>query len=193
MFFLFRRSIGENSSSTGVWALLLGSVIAITQFFLGDLINPGGFGLDRWIYSCVDIIALPAVLPIIIYLPFLIFRLTHGKADVASFALLWLIPGAGVRAVSWSSGKDPVLLILVPILWTALAVGIPFFIDLIMSVGNWFIKILSVLCILALPFLAATAWWAFYSQRLNLGIIFLGLSLIPLIVSMLISFLRAGD
>lgn len=191
LFYLFRRSFENETGSGGVWALILGSIVALIQFFLGNLVNPGGFGLSRWISAFVDIAAVPVILPLIVYLVFTIFRISAGTTDFANFTLLWLIPGAGIRAVSWSSQSDPTLLILVPLLWTALAVGIPFFINFLMAFSRWYIKIPSALGILVMPFLGATAWWAFYSQRFSMGILFFGISIIPLLISMFITIRKA--
>jgi hypothetical protein len=189
LFYLFWRTMAkENSSSGGVWALLLGSIVAIIQFFFGNLVNPGGFGLSRWVSACIDIITLPAVLPLLVYLALIWTRALTGTVDFANFALLWLIPGAAIRAVSWSAGNDPTLLVLAPLLWTAIAVGVPFFINLFLRFFRLYVIIPCGLCILALPFTAATSWWAFSSQIFSYGLLFLFISFIPLIISMIFSF-----
>jgi hypothetical protein len=43
------------------------------------------------------------------------------------------------------------------------------------------------LCILVLPFTGAACWWAFYSQTLSWGLLFLAITMIPMIVSLLLS------
>ena len=195
LFYLFRRSLyQENTTSGGVWALLLGSLFALIQFFFGNIITPGGFGLSRWISALVDIVALPALLPLLAYLIYLFIKFFHifsDSANFANFALLWLIPGAFLRAVSWSSSSDPTLLVLVPVLWTAIVCGIPFFIDCIRAFPRWYIIILSLIGILILPFIAATSWWAFYSQRPNQGFLFLGFAVIPMLVSLIIGWIKS--
>ena len=164
-FYLFRRSISSGGSS-GVWALLLGSITAILQFFLGNFIsNPGGFGVSRIIFGFVDIVSLPVLIPIVIYFIILIFQGFSADIDFANFALLWLIPIGALRALSWSSTNDPILLILTPLLWTALAVGISFFVKLVISHFRWYTVILSFICILALPAVSALTYWAFFSQQ----------------------------
>jgi len=193
LFYLFRRSTETETGSGSVWALLLGSLVALIQFFLGNLVNPGGFGLSRWLNAFVDIVSVPVILPLLVYLFFTINKISSGAINFADFTILWLIPGAGIRAVSWSSASDPTLLILVPLLWTALAVGIPFFIDFIMTSVKWYVRVPSALGILVLPFLAATAWWAFYSQMHSYGLLFLGLSVIPLVIFMVFSFLKTTE
>jgi hypothetical protein len=189
LFYLFWRTIAkEKSSSGGVWALLLGSIVALIQFFLGNLVNVGGFGLSRWVSACIDIITLPAVLPLLVYLVLIQTRTLSGTIDFTNFAMLWLIPGAAIRAVSWSAGNDPALLVLAPLLWTAIAVGVPFFINLLLRFFRLYVIIPCGLCILVLPFTAATSWWAFSSQNFSYGLLFLFISFIPLIISMILSF-----
>jgi hypothetical protein len=193
LFYLFYRSISSREAgSGGIWALLLGSFTAIFRFFIGTFVNAGGFGLSRWFSGFVDIVGLPVLLPMIVYALFILFRFLSGTVDFANFALLWLIPVGILRAVSWSAGNDPVLLVLVPLLWTAAAVGIPFFIDLIVNVMRWWIFVPGILFILALPVAVSTSYWAFYSQKLSLGFLFFFISLIPLTISMISSGIKAG-
>jgi hypothetical protein len=194
LFYLFRHSLSQdNPPSGGVWALLLGSIAALIQFFLGNLVNPGGFGLSRWVSACIDIIALPAVLPLLVYPVFIVFRFLSGPFDFSNFALLWLIPGAAFRALSWSAGRDPTLLVLAPLLWTAIALGIPFFLDLIFRSSRWYALGSLGLGILALPLTAAASWWAFYSQKFFLGALFFVLAILPMMISLILSFIRKTE
>jgi hypothetical protein len=179
-FYLLRRSFCGDNSSGSVWALLLGSITAIIQFFLGNLVSPGGFGISRWLFGFVDIVSLPVLIPFFICFLMFIFRGFSGDADFANFILLWLIPVSALRALGWSSRNEPVLLIAVPLLWTALAVGIPFFINWIVNKIRWYVIVISILCILILPLVAASAYWAFFSQQTLLGFILLFAALIPL-------------
>lgn len=196
LFYLFWRSIapsvaaGETSRDAGgIWALILGSLVAIIQFFLGSFVRPGAFGLSRWFSACVDIVTLPAVIPLLVCFLFSRLRILSGSANYANFALLWLIPGAAIRAVSWSAQNDPSLLVLTPILWTAIAVGIPLF--TVMPTGRFkCILILKVLAMGLLPFLAATVYWAFFAQKTVLGFLLLALTLMPLGFSVTVSFYR---
>jgi hypothetical protein len=171
----------------------LGSAAALTQVFLGNLVNPGGFGFSRWAGACIDIIALPAVLPFLVYPVFIVFRFISGPFDFADFGLLWLIPGAAIRALSWSAGNGPAFLVLAPLLWTAVAAGVPFFIDRMLLSSRWYTTGSLGLGITALPLTAATAWWAFYSQKFTLGALLLVLALIPMMLSLVLSFIRARD
>ena len=190
LFYLFRRSISGEGAG-GVWALILGSITAIFQFFLGDLVNPGGFELSRWLSGFVDIVSLPVLLPMAVYALLVLFQAFSGNLDFANFILLWLIPVAALRAVSWSTQSDPILLVLVPLLWTALAAGISFFINCMMSYPRWLTVIPSSLGILALPIAATTAYWALFSQQPLLGYSLFFVSLVPMTVSVILEFLRA--
>ena len=182
LFYFFRRSIAGAGGSSGVWALLFGSITAIIQFFLGYLISPGGFGFSRLLFGFIDIVSLPVLVPLFIYAFLFLIRGFKGKAEFANFTLLWMIPVAALRALSWSSNNDPVLLITVPLLWTALAAGISFLINLIIDNFRWY-KIAVIPCILILPAIAAAAYWAFFSQQTLYGICLLFAAHIPLILS----------
>ncbi|MDR0444104.1 MAG: hypothetical protein LBH44_11940 [Treponema sp.] len=190
-FYLFRRSVSGEGGTGGVWALLLGSITAIVQFFLGNIVSPGGFGLSRLLFGFVDIVSLPVLVPFIIYTLLMLFRGFSGTPDFANFALLWIIPVAALRAIGWSSGSDPLLLVIVPLLWTALAVGIAFFINLMANHFRWYVAIPSILCILILPPFAAAAYWAFFSQQHLYGFLLLFAAHIPFIISLLLDFRRA--
>jgi len=187
VFYLLRRSfVGTGNTSGSVWALLLGSITAILQFFLGYLVSPGGFGLSRWLFGFIDIVGLTVIIPLLVCLAMHIFRGVSGDVDFANFTLLWLIPVGALRALGWSSLSDPILLVMVPILWTALAAGISFFINWMMSNFRWYTIALSVLCMLVLPFAAATTYWAFFSQQTLLGFGLLIATNIPLGLSFLL-------
>ncbi|MDR0321160.1 MAG: hypothetical protein LBI28_06630 [Treponema sp.] len=183
LFYLLRRSFWDGKTTGGVWALLLGSITAIIQFFTGDLISPGGFGFSRWLFGFVDIVSLPVVLSLVIYLIIIIFQGNSSGVDFANFALLWLIPIGALRALSWSSGSDPIMLVMAPILWTALAAGIPFFINRLMDSSRWYTSAFSILCILALPAAAAAVYWAFFAQQTWLGFALLAVTNVPLVLS----------
>jgi len=178
-FFLFRRTFAGGGGG-GVWALLLGSITAILQFFLGYMISPGGFGFSRWLFGFIEIVSLPVLTPLILYALLYFLRGVSGSADFADFALLWLIPVGALRAIGWGPTNDVILLVSVPLLWTALAVGIPFFINLTANNFRWYTLILSVLCVLILPLSAATCYWAFFSQQTWLGFLMLFVTHIPL-------------
>jgi hypothetical protein len=180
-----RRAYHGTEHSGGVWALILGSITAITQFLLGDIGSPGGFGFSRWTYGLVNIVSMPVLLPLLLYTLLCIFKEFTGHADFTNFALLWLIPVGALRAIHWSSFNDPILLIAVPLLWTAIAVGIPFFIYIMTERHTYSPPhtALSIFCILLLPAVAATSYWAFFSHYTVLGIFCLIAANVPLALS----------
>ena len=193
LFYLFWRSVtGNYAYAGGVWALLAGSVVAMIQFFLGYFIEPGGFGFSRWLSGFVDIAVVPALIPILVYLILVVFRIFSGSINFANFALLWLIPVAAIKALSWSSLNDPVLLVLVPILWTDIAVGISFFIGIIMRGRKWLI-FPALIAIFAIPLAAASSYWAFYAQKTSMGLLLLSAATLPMMVSMILAFIKAED
>jgi len=179
LFYLLRRSIIGGSGSGSVWALLLGSITAIIQFLMGYLISPGGFGFSRWLFGFVDIVSLPVLIPLFVCFLIFLSRGFSGEIDFVNFILLWLIPVSALRALSWSSLNEPILLIAVPLLWTALATGIPFFINLMANNPRWYFIVVSILCILALPVAGAFTYWAFFSQQTILGFILFFATHIP--------------
>ncbi|MDR0402759.1 MAG: hypothetical protein LBH35_04120, partial [Treponema sp.] len=170
LFYLFWRSLNDAGRGGGTWALVLGSIVALFQFFLGSFINPGAFGFSRWVSACVDIVALPAALPFILCLVFSALRIVSRESDFTDTAFLWLIPVAALRALSWSARSDPLLLVGVPVLWTAIIAGTGFFIGIIQN--NWGNKIVFAIAgAVALPLLAAAAYWALFSQYIVAGFI----------------------
>ena len=191
LFYLLRRAFVRGSGSGGVWALLLGSITAIIQFFLGYFVSPGGFGFSRWLFGFIDIVSVPVLVPLVLCTLLFLIRGFAGNADFANFALLWIIPVAALRALSWSSKSDPVLLVLVPLLWTALAAGIPFFINWMANNLRWYTVFVSIICILLLPCAAAGAYWAFFSQQTILGFVLLFLIHIPVGFSLTFDILHA--
>jgi len=192
LFYAARRPVSSEGSGKGVLMLLMGCVVVFVHSFTGDLVSPGGFGLSRWISGFVDLIVLPVLLPFAISLLFAGLRWFSRQTDHTSFVLLWLIPVAVSRAIEWNS--YPVFMVLVPLLWTALAAGIPFFTKLMIKYARKFIiAALLALCLLALPFAAATCWWAFYGHFTLLGIVLLVVSLLPAIMSLVVGFSRRND
>jgi hypothetical protein len=185
LFYLFWRSISVPAAdSGGILALILGSAAACIRFFLGALVHPGAFGLSRWLSACIDIVTLPAILPLLVCFLLSRLRILPGTVNYTGFALLWLIPGGVSRAISWSAQNDPALLVLTPVLWTAIAVGVPLFMKR---------RIPGVIAVAALPILAATAYWAFFSQKTWLGFLLLAVTLIPMGVSVAASFYRSCE
>ena len=179
LFFLFRRSlVGAGNTSGSVWALLLGSITAIVQFLLGYIFSPGGFGFSRWLFGFFEIVSMPVLLPFIAYFIMYMFG-GFSDADFANFTLLWLIPVGALRALSWSSMNDPILLVMTPLLWTAIAVGISYLIIWMTNSYNPFISVIAILCMILLPVAASTAYWAFFSQQTLIGFLLLLAAHVP--------------
>jgi hypothetical protein len=178
--FFLRRTFSAGEGNT-LWALPLGGVAVIIYYFVGHLLSPGGFGFFRWMGGFVDIVALPALIPIAACCVLVMLRIFPRTVDYAGFALLWLIPFAAVRSMGPS--PTPVILVLVPLLWIAQALGIPFFFSCIARNPRWYITIPAVLGITALPIAATSSWWAFFSHQTLLGFALLAVSLIPALVA----------
>ena len=190
LFYYFRHSSPLFRTGKVVWAVLLGCAAVIVHYFSGTVVSPAGFGISLWMCGFLDYVGLPVLLPIIVCLLFVIIRVFPAEVDFAGFSLVWLIPVSAYSSIEWNSPGYPVLLVLVPVLWSGLAVGIPLFIGIIMRHRRWFIITFSALGILALVFAAVTAWWAFYSQQTLAGFLFLIASIIPAVISLLRDFLH---
>jgi hypothetical protein len=191
LFYLFWSSVssGERLGSGGLWALLLGSVYAVTVFFFGPFIGEaGGFGYSRWLNISVDLVSVPALAPFVVFALFLPFRVCR---DFTRFTLLWLIPDMLIRIVAWSVRNDPSQLILVPILRTAIVMGVSGCIRLIMR-GKVLGVITASLVLLALPFGASTCYWFFFCQRAHEGFILLVITLFPMLLHCVFQFISAG-
>ena len=190
LFYFLRRSTASGNGSGHVWALLLGCTAVLIQYFTGPLVVPGGFGYSRWFSGLIDIVGLPVLVPLAVYWLFVALKVFSTGTDYASFALMWLIPLAVTNTVQWYYPGSPVFLVLVPLLWTALGISIPFFFNYLIRYPRWYIIIPSALCVLALPLIAVTSWWAFFSHQNSIGWILLSASLIPAIISVAVDFSR---
>jgi hypothetical protein len=185
LFYFFWVSLFQTKGSNpgGVWVLLLGSVFALIKLITGPWIFPGEFGDYRWISALVDTVGIPALLPFVLYALFAAFRIIPFSGDPAGFALLWLIPQGIFRSVSREGRHDPLFLALVPLLWTAIVVGISLFIRAMLDGNRRFLAFLAVPGILALPLAAVTCYWAFFCQRLLWGWALFAISILPLVIS----------
>ena len=187
LFYLFWRSVtGDHTLTGGVWAALAGCAAALLQLFLGFAIDPGEFGFSRWLSGFVDIVVLPVMAPLLVYLLLVVLKIITGPPDFANFTQLWLVPCAMIRALTWSSRNDPIILILVPVLWTAISVGVPFFINLVVH-GRILIIVLASFGIIMIPIAAASSYWAFFSQKSALGLLLFLAASAPMLVSIILS------
>ncbi|MHB9292389.1 hypothetical protein Holit_01486 [Hollandina sp. SP2] len=181
LFYLFWSALvpKKDTGLGGIWALLLGSLLGLGLFFLGPLMEPGGFDRSRWISGFVDIVSVPVLLPLLLYGLFCCFGISRTWVNAANFTLLWLIPDLAIHTVSWSIQNQPFLLVLVPLLRTALAVGIPFLGGLMMT-RNPGLILAAILGIIGLPLAGTTSYWAFFCQNPLLGYVFFVITVIPL-------------
>jgi hypothetical protein len=184
LLYLLRRRPSERGES--IWGLPLGAVAVAVQYLFGPLVTPGGFGLSRWMSGFVDIVGLPALIPLIVCGALVILRVFPHGADYAGFTLLWLAPLAAIHSISGAS-SSPIPLIVVPLLWSAQAIGIPFFIDGMVRNPRGYFVFFATLGIAALPIAAITSWWAFFSHQNLWGALLLLLSVIPAVISVLMS------
>jgi hypothetical protein len=183
--FFLRRSDPINGKNS-IWALPLGGVVGAILYFTGPLLVPGAFGFSRWISGFVDIVSLPVLIPLIFCFALVMLKKFPTTVDYAGFILMWLIPLAVIHSMSGNL-PSPIPLILVPVLWIAQALGIPFFISCIVKKPRWYVIVPSALGIIAMPIISTTSWWAFFVNRLPMGFLFLGATLIPAIISIIMS------
>lgn len=202
LFFLFWQSISQGRVGTSdVWAVIFGSAVAVFIFFYGTFVEGGAFGFSRWLEIFVDLTGAPVLLPMIFYALFLLLRLAKDPHGFASFALLWLMPCAIMRGVEWLEEDDPSRLVLIPLLWSILAVGASFFISLGVGVVSkpckvWCKFAVCSLCLSGIPLLTiltTTVYWAFFSQKTQLGFGLLASAFIPLVIAVLSSWTKKPE
>ncbi|MDR1466754.1 MAG: hypothetical protein LBI40_03970 [Treponema sp.] len=202
LFFLFIQSVSSGrAGSSGAWAVIFGSITAILSFFFGPFVEGGVFGFSRWLEIFVDLTGAPILLPMVFYALFLLLRLAKDPHGFASFTLLWLTPCAIMQGVKWFEEDDPSRLVLIPLLWSALAAGGSFFISLAVNFVSkptkiWNKLLVCLLCFLGIPlllFLSTTAYWAFFSQKIQLGFELLVPVFAPLVVAVLLSWLKKPE
>ena len=182
LFFLFRLAFVPVKEDGIIFALPLGVVCVLVQWYFGELVAPGGFGLSRWMNGFTDIVCLPVLVSLVICLLLIAVKALPTDADITGFILLFMIPFSVLRSIQWSTPGIPVMLVLVPILWTALGTGISFFISCTRKYPRWYVIIPSALGIAVFPVIVATSWWAFYGQLALIGYLCLFASIIPLLI-----------
>jgi len=186
LFYFFRRSFSNEKTGMGWWALLLGCAAVFVRYLAGSLIDPVGFGLSCWLGGFFDIVSLPVLVPAVVCVLLIAFRVFPSDVDIGGFTFLWLIPLSFYYSVDRSLLYSPLMLVLVPLLWTTQTLGISFFIDCIIKYRRWYIIIPSIPAIAVLPLIASSAWWAFYSQQTRIGCLFLFISIIPALISLIV-------
>jgi len=170
----------------GGWALLAGCAAVLVRYLAGPLVSPAGLGLSCWLSGFIDIVSLPVLVPIAACALLAALNYFLSDVDIGGFTLLWLVPLGFYFSVDRSLLYSPLMLVLVPLLWTAQGLGISFFIGCIIKYRRWYVTAPSILAALALPLAAATSWWAFYVQQTQIGCLFLFISLMPALISLIL-------
>jgi len=186
LFYFFRRSISPGKNGMEGWALLFGCAAVFVRYLTGPFITPAGFGLSCWLSGFIDIVSLPVLVPVIVCVLLVALRRFPSDVDTGGFTFLWLIPLTFYYSVDRSLPYSPLVLVLVPLLWTTQILGVSFFIDCIFKYRRWYVIIPSIPAVAALPLIASSAWWAFYSQQTQIGCLFLFVSVIPALVSLIL-------
>ncbi|MDR3325083.1 MAG: hypothetical protein LBS82_03725 [Spirochaetaceae bacterium] len=169
-----------------ICAIATGTAYAVVRFVQADFVQAGGFGLSRYLSACVDYAALPVVLPLVVCAAFhrIQKQFFHRgwTPDWTGFILLSLTPVALVCAVRWGSEKNPLLLVLTPLLWTALAVAVHPLLRFIAKGPSTPRLVVGVAGIVPLPFLASAAWWQFFIQRNLVALGLLAVLVVPAVL-----------
>jgi hypothetical protein len=154
------------------------------RYYNGPLVGAEGLGAARWVSALVDWVGLPPGLPLLVFALCSAFHILSGAEDITLFALLWLIPEGFLFAVNRHILNEPSQLIAAPLLWTAIAVGVPSFTRRIPSYPPW-AGIGAVAGSFLYCFLAVTAYWAFFIQYTLLGYGLLGLTMAVFLAALL--------
>ena len=191
LFFLFWQAItqGRGGNAGGFLAFITGLFISIIQLFTDPLIYPGDFGFYRWLSSFLNLFFIPILIPLGICLVLLLFNVFTGDVNITNFSLICLIPISIIKALDYGNQLDPLKLIFLPLLWTSLAVGIPLFIQFIQNESGAKV-VFAVLFSTVLPFLAATAYWALFCNKNQMGLILFILTMVPMVLAVILSYIR---
>jgi hypothetical protein len=171
------------------WALLTGAVCAAVRFFVPCFIEPGGFGMSRYLGAFVDYTSVPVLFPLAVAL--FVSRLCRGAEinDFTGFVLLAIVPSAFVCSIPWGARRDMLRLALTPLLWTALAVAF-YPVSRLLAQGaadsggqrvSLPRKTIAVFGFAVFSLLPPLVWWIFFCNRPLYG----ALLLIPALAPML--------
>jgi hypothetical protein len=172
-----------NATSGGLIAFALGSVVALFCFiFPPSPVPAGAFGFSRWLAICLNDIALPILLAVIAYGILVLLRVISPAADFGAFVLLMLMPQMAVKVIRLQPEYEAVSLVLCPLLLSALSAAVPLCIGLLRRFSV--VRLLAAIAgLLALPLLAATAYWALFSQDYPLGYLLTILTVLPALLT----------
>jgi hypothetical protein len=181
LFFWNSLNTREHGNFGGLWAFILGILVSVFHYLFYPFVKASGFGLSLWFHTLIDIVSVPAVLPLLVFALFTVLRLPGTGADPAKFVLTALIPAGVLRAIGWSGQNAPLYLVLIPLIWTMLALGVSFFTRLVFR--NFLLWLITLLSVIVLAPLAATVFWAFYGQMPFTGFLLLApLSILSFVV-----------
>lgn len=176
--YLWRRSmVPEKKRPFPEPGLISGFCLGLAAAFLrsssGDAFVQRGFGLSAFASQLIDGATFDALLPLAAYSLLRKFgsRRPFDEEEAVAFSLAWLTPPCVSRAIFWSSVPDPVRLMAVPVLYAALALSLPYWIAKIIEEYGLH-QAAAVAVAVLLPFAAAAATWALYTQRLLPGAVF---------------------
>ncbi|MDR1866776.1 MAG: hypothetical protein LBQ77_00745 [Treponema sp.] len=149
-----------------LFALIYGGVTALGYHTIPPFLQAGTFGFSRWLFILVNNIAVPLTPALFAAGVFVLFK---RKIDSTGFILITLIPVAAIHAIDRSILYHPLYTVLLPILWTTLAVGIPFY-----ARGMTKKSPLMALKLLGIPLLigaSSMSLWGFFVQETVIGIV----------------------
>jgi hypothetical protein len=164
-----------------LFSVALALVVGLLLDFLGPLVESRGFGFSAWFHGAIDYFILPVFLPLGIWA---LVRKERGRRlsiDAVDFTLLWLVPVSIIGCVRWSVQVEGLNLVLIPLLWSALAVSLPFFFTLARE-NLGLMAFFGVLGVVLLPLVAITAYWAFFGQRILIGLLSTLFTIAPMVV-----------
>lgn len=168
-------------STGGIWALILGCIFAVVHYIRSPLITSGEFGFLQWVIGFVDVIVFPSLIALVICLIFTFLKMFSATINAANFMLLWCVPFGVFQMMSHSTQAGVLYLVIVPLIWISLAVGLRFFIYMIPLVKRW-IAVFCVIATVLLPFIAATAYWALFCHNDIWGYTLLAIMMLPALI-----------
>ncbi|MDR2480739.1 MAG: hypothetical protein LBD07_00395 [Spirochaetaceae bacterium] len=170
-------------------ALAVGTIEGVIRFFFMNFWKADGFGLSRYISACLDYVMLPIIAPLVVCFLFVkIMRLLFKQSqtpDWTGFVLISMIPLILVCSIRWGTEKNPLNLVLIPLLWSAEAFNLHFpraFAKQKSAVSH---TLLSIAGIAANGFLGAAIWWAFFASKTIMAFILLFIELCPAVLTVL--------
>jgi hypothetical protein len=193
MLWLKIKSAGDNGSRLRFFERILtlgiGGVIAATRFFYAIFWQPEGLGWSRFISACVDYMFFPLTIPIISCFIFACIKRLFFKEriepDWTGWILLMLIPVMLVCAGRWGIEKNPANLVLIPLLWSAVAFNCSYFTSIFVKKNAALNMALFLLSALAAALFAALVWWAFFVSQTIIGFALLAIEIIPAALTVL--------